>query len=122
MEPTIFFLFFLVGIVPIIFGMKEKIPGIIFLGGMIFFGLFLAVFIEGFTISQVSNKLITYGYYSLYGNGTINMTANQSIAYSYADSTIKNNFTSILAWVCLGLGLTGVLGAFYYWKGEQGIG
>jgi hypothetical protein len=120
MEPAIFFLFFLLGIVPMLVGYFKRIPAFAMIGGLLIAFLWAPMSIEGFTQTLMYQKNITtsYNYYPLYGNGTINMTLNSSNSqtYGYTTMTTKNDFTLYLAVICAGVGLAGVIGSIYLWK------
>lgn len=109
MDTTIFFLFFLAGIIPLILGFVKNVPILLIISGILFLGLWAALVIGGFTTPAYSSKLISYTYYPLYGNATLNMTQSTNTTYAYTTITTKDNFTLLLATICLGFGGIGLV-------------
>lgn len=121
MDLTIFFLFFISAIIPMVLGFVRKIPILLIISGTLFLGLWAALLVGGFSTLQMTEKTstVSYVYFPLYtaGNQTINMTQNASWTntYTYTALSTYDNFITLLAIMCLGLGGTGLVFGFGAW-------
>lgn len=122
MDSTIFFFYFIIGVIPLILGFVKKIPMLLVIGGIVFLGLWAAILTTGITSTQITSRTVAanFTYYPLYGSGsnqTINMTNTTSSTetFSYSQVSIVESWGLYLANVCLGLGGIGLVfggGAF----------